>query len=109
MLNNEDNINLAEIYRTLSDFTKKSESKELVSLLKKVKDAASNGKFILKCNISEQVYDWLMRSSFNSREDLKPELLSELDKYGFTYGTPSLDISFFNIKRTMILSWKGNK
>lgn len=22
---------------------------------------------------------------------------------------PSLDISFFNIKRTMILSWKGNK
>lgn len=111
MNKNEENamVNLAEIYRTLSEFTKNTESKELAVIFKKVKEAASNGKFTLKIHINEQVYDWLMRSSFNIREDLKPDLLSDLDKYGFTYGTPSLDINVFKTKHTMVISWKGNK
>jgi hypothetical protein len=95
-------VDLASLYRDLASFSAQEDDKEIKKILKSIKKEASKGKFTLKLKVSEDIYNWV-NSPFKETK-IKPDLIINLEKYGFSYGNATWHIGIFN-SYSITVSW----
>lgn len=106
MTDDLEKVDLAALYREVATCMSQQDDKEVRKILEKVKKEASKGKFTLKIEVDEDIYNWVNYPLLSGRK-IKPDLVSKLENYGFRLGNGNFNVGIFGIYYTVVISWQG--